>query len=142
MKRKIIVISMLFIFSLCGHLNAQEIQMSDTLYNSIVNETVLPYCKALRDGDVSSIKQYLSEDMYEKNRVLLEQNTEYPEFLRKYYQGARFKVVKAEEVDDNIIVNVEFEYPDGRLNYGKLRLGKDNQEVYGSDSWKIIEFSM
>ena len=121
---------------------AQEIQMSDTLYNKIVTETVLPYCMALRDGDVSLMKQYLSGDMYEKNRVLLEQNKEYPEFLRKYYQGAQFQVVKAEEIDNNILVNVEIEYPDGRLNFGKLRLGKDNQDIYENGSWKIIEFSM
>ena len=121
---------------------AQEIQMSDTLYNKIVTETVLPYCMALRDGDVSLMKQYLSGDMYEKNRVLLEQNKEYPEFLRKYYQGAQFQVVKAEEIDNNILVNVEIEYPDGRLNFGKLRLGKDNQDIYENGSWKIMEFSM
>jgi hypothetical protein len=117
-------------------------QMSDTLYNSIVNETVLPYCKALRDGDVSSIKQYLSGDMYEKNRILLEQNTEYPGFLRKYYQGFQFHVIKAEVIDNKIIVNVEYEYPDGNRFLVKFRLDQDNQEVSDSESWKIVEISM
>ena len=121
---------------------AQEILAGDALYSATVNETVMPFCLALKAGDVNSIKQYLSKDMYQKNRTLLEQNKEYPEFLRTYYQGARFQVVKAEETENNILVNVEIEYPNGRRNFGKLRLEKDNQDVYGSGSWKIMEFSM
>ncbi len=126
---------MLLIVTLSSQLYAQENLMSDTL-NNVVNETVMPFCWALKAGDVTSIKQYLSGNMYEKNKVLLEQNKEYPEFLRNYYRGAGFRVVKAEKIDNKIIVDVDIEFSNSDRRPGKLHLLKD------SASWKIVEFSM
>ena len=116
--------------------------MSDTLFSNIVNETVMPFCIALKAGDVSAIKQYLSEDMYKKNKVLLEQNKEYTEFLRNYYQGGEFRVVKAEEIDNKIIVDVVIEFSSGEHRSGKLHLLKDNHVVSEKGNWKIMNFSM
>ncbi len=135
MIRKTIVFSMCLIFMLCGPMYAQQIPVSDTLYAEIVNGTVLPYFNALKDGDVGAIKKYIAGRLYQKYKVLLEQNTEYPAYLRNYYQGAEFRIGKAAMIDNDVIVEVTSDYPNGRSNNGKLVLWKDN----GTETWKIIK---
>ncbi len=135
MSRKIILFSICLIFMLCSLMYAQQIPVSDALYAEIVNGTVLPYFNALKDGNVGAIKQYISGRLYQKYKVLLEQNTEYPAYLRNYYQGAEFRIGKAVMIDNDVIVEVTSEYPNGRSNQGKLVLWKDN----GSETWKIIK---
>jgi hypothetical protein len=77
---------------------------------------------ALKNGEVDEIKQYLSDDMYEKRRVLLEQNREYPAFLREYYAGAQFSVVEAIREGDDILVGIMINFAGGHRTKTRLRL--------------------
>jgi hypothetical protein len=102
---------LLVLFSMGPMLCAQEITPNDALYSEIVNETMVPYFEALKNGDVSTLQRLISGRMFERNKVLLEQNTEYPEFLRNYYRNVTFEVEKAENFGDDILVMVALEFP-------------------------------
>jgi hypothetical protein len=48
------------------------------------------YTTALQSGDVVALKELLGGRLFLKQRTLLEDNAEYPDWLRAYYAGARF----------------------------------------------------
>lgn len=99
---------------------------------SVVRHAFSPMFKALKNGDINTIKQYLSGDELEKNRILLEENANYPEFLRNYYRGADFQIEKVEKKDDaDIIIGVRVFFPDGQTGAFDLQLQKIK------DAWLI-----
>jgi hypothetical protein len=55
-------------------------------------DSVARYAEALRAGDTLSIKSLIGGRLYEKREVLLDQNKEYPDFLRNFYDGAVFRI--------------------------------------------------
>lgn len=123
-------------------LYAQEVLVSDTLYKEITNETFLPLFKALKDGDVSTIKQYISGDMYNKSKILLEQNKDYPQFLRDFYHGARFWVKKIVKINGDIIADVVIEFPNGDQGLVKLCLQKEMVNLQGNNRreiWRVVK---
>ena len=67
--------------------HAQEVPLNGTLMMEIKNTALLPYFNALKDGDVIAIKRYLGPDLYQKNRVLLEQNKEWNIEQKKKLKG-------------------------------------------------------
>jgi len=90
--------------------------------------------KALKDGDVNTIKQYLGGDALEKNRTLLEENANYPKFLRNYYRHADFRIEKVEKKDDaDIVIGVKTFFPDGQTSAFNLQLQKIK------DAWLIVD---
>jgi hypothetical protein len=134
---------MLLIIIFYGFLQAQEGPVSDDIYEDIINETVFPFLEALKNGDVDLIKQYIAGDMYESRKILLEQNEEYPEFLRKYYEGVQFYIDNAHGSGDYVLVYISIEYPNGDSGSGKLCLWKINditQGTHETENWKIIDF--
>ena len=91
---------------------------------SVVKYAFGPMFKALKDGDVNTIKQYLGGDELEKNRTLLEENANYHEFLRNYYRGADFQIEKVEKDDADIVIGVRVFFPDGQMGAFNLQLQK------------------
>ena len=143
MKKSKLFFSMLLIIIFYSFLQAKEVPVSDDGYEDVINETVFPFLEALKNGDVSLIKQYIAGDMYESRRILLEQNKEYPEFLRKYYQGVEFYVDNAHGSGDYVLVHISIEYPNGDYGSGKLYLWQINditQGMHETENWKIIDF--
>jgi hypothetical protein len=113
-------------------------------YDNLLSEIVLPFFSALKAGDVNSIKRYIAGDMYESKKVLLEQNKEYPEFLRNYYRGVEFYTENIAEDSGYIIVDISVEYPNGDCGTAKLylyQINDLNQGTQESEIWKIIDFS-
>ena len=112
-------------------------QIYDPLYSDITN-TVLSYFTALKGGDINTIKKYISLDIYNKNKTLLEQNEKYREFLRNYYQGAEFEVEKVEKIDDNIVVTVLIKLAKSSPSFILLRLVKESSRGEPiNQTWKI-----
>lgn len=143
MKKRTLLFSMLLIIIFCSFSHAQELSVSNDLYADVINETVLPFFEALKNGDVNLIKQVVAGDMYEKKKVLLEQNTEYPDFLRNYYEGVAFYVDAVDTKGDYVIVYISMEYPNGDSGTGKLYLWHINEitpGVHETGRWKIIDF--
>ena len=94
---------------------AQEIAECEELYQKITIETMNPCFEALKNGDVSSIKLCMSEGMYKRYKVLLENNKDYPEFLRNYYRGVDFWVESMIE-SGNLTNKIKEAYQQGNLD--------------------------
>ena len=141
MNRKIVLFMLCVMLMSCCLVYAQQIPVSDALYTEVVNGTILPYFSALKDGNVTAIKMYIAGNLYEKYKVLLEQNKEYPAYLRKYYQGAVFHAGKAEMSDNDVTVEIVREFPDGRRNQGRLTLSKENLVTEFEKLTQLIELS-
>ena len=99
------------------------------------SNTVIPFFNALMSGDVDGMKKYISKEYYDKNRALLDENTEYPGFLMEYYQGATFQISHINMVDGNIIVGVEILFPNETRGDYVVYLKQEE------DVWKIQEIN-
>lgn len=99
-----------------------------------VNETVLPFFEALQDGDVQAVEFYLDGGLARSMRPLLRDNQEYPELLRKYYNGAEFSVGKINGSKSRLNIDVNVSYPSGRSMLLVLTLIQRND-----GDWKIIK---
>ena len=140
-KFAIFSISIIALFS--SLLYAGETTDNDNL-EGILNESVYPFFKALKEGDVSSIKQLIAGEMYESKKVLLEKNKEYPQFLRNHYEGVEFYVEDTTQSGDFIIVDFIIEFSGENLNPARLYLAKtkiDSAETVEVARWRIIDFN-
>jgi hypothetical protein len=131
--------AMLVTGNLC---QAKEIALTDPKLLTIQEQTLLPFFKALKNGDVSEIKKHMSPALYARNRVLLEENRDYPAFLRGYYSDVSFRVVKAEMgiTGEDVIFSVSIEFPDGRSSINELKLSKRNRDDLQGDAWVVEKF--
>ena len=96
------------------------------------DDTVLSYFQALKNGDIETIKDSITGEMYKKRKVLLEQNENYSEFLKNVYQGAEFQIKKTTIKDNDAVVTVKVNFPDRQKEF-VLFLKKDNL-----GNWKIF----
>jgi hypothetical protein len=97
------------------------------------NDTVLSYFQALQQGDINTIKNTITGEMYKNNKVILEQNENYPEYLRKAYQGAEFQIIDSTINNNEAEVKAKVNFPD-RQNEFVLLLIKDDL-----GNWKIFK---
>jgi hypothetical protein len=107
--------------------------------DEIWNEVVLPYFKALKKGNVNQVKQYLSENLYNQNRRLFVENSEYPDFLRSYYGDSKLSVIKTVETMGHVEFEVLVEFPDGSQSTSTLTVKKDGESnaLTGKSRWQI-----
>src|SRR6266540_4234455 len=108
---------------------AQETIVTDVQVKKQVIDTVSPLLQALKDGDVQTIRQYMSDDLYSNYKVLFEQNKEYPEFLRNFYKGASFQTGKITRVGDHILVDTIIKFPDSNTSVTRVLLKKDKNNT-------------
>ena len=66
-------------------------------------ETVIKFFEASKSGDVETMKHLIAGTLYKSRRVLLEINTNYPEFLKKFYDGATMNPLQYEVGNDNMV---------------------------------------
>jgi uncharacterized membrane protein YvbJ len=88
--------------------------ISVAAYASTPNDTVLNYFQALKNGDVGTIKELIAGELYEKRKVLLEQNENYSEFLKKNYQYFEVEITGTTINDNDAQINAEVNSPDGK----------------------------
>ena len=121
---------------------AQDVSLTDPTVLTIQEKVLLPFFEALKSGDVSVIKNHMSLDLYARNRVLLDENREYPAFLRDYYKDISFRTLKAEEVfsGDGIVFSVSFDYVNGKSIIHELNLSRAKRGNLQSDVWVIENF--
>jgi hypothetical protein len=97
------------------------------------DEAFHPLFSAMKNGEVEKIKNYISDEMLERNRVLLEQNREYPDFLRKFYDGTQFRVVEAVRNGDIVVANIMIIFQDGYESEIRLQLHWDRSNLAGRE---------
>lgn len=125
MKKLALILSFLSLILLSAISNAEEMPLSDSLYEEIKKDVIHPFFKSLKDGDVNAIKSHLSSAIYNKYKRLLEENKDYPQFLRDYYQDAKFRTERAKEIDGDVVVDVVIEFPNGSRIQNILRLSEE-----------------
>jgi hypothetical protein len=143
MHRNFVIFSIAIIAVFSSLLHAEQVADNHDL-EGILIESVYPFFKALKEGDVDSIKQLIAGEMYESKKVLLEKNKEYPEFLRNYYEGIEFYVEDTTLSGNYIIVDFLIEFADGhqspaRLYLEQSKINTSGQHVVGF--WRIIDFN-
>ena len=80
---------------------------------------------ASQTGDVQTIKRHLSDEEYALNKVLFEQNQDYPRFLQSYYRGAKMRVGEIQSVlsaSDDVIAEFIVDFPGGETTITRMRL--------------------
>lgn len=100
-------------------------------------ETVDRYTQALKSGDVQEIKKLVGGSLYKKRRALLEENTEYPDWLMRKYDGASFFLPSGVTSSDQYpgqIVKVEILLESGELITTHLVLSPTD-----SGNWIIVD---
>ena len=141
---KTILLAVLIVFSLISTPSmGQDTGLADSEYKEIQDTVIFPFFKALKKGDVNEIKRHLSSDTYNEYKRLLEENKEYPKFLRDYYKDAKFSVVRASsEVDDEIEFKVFVEFPNGSEIVNQYKVAKEmnvNGAMRGQKKWRITK---
>ena len=76
--------------------------LSDTSFaiDSNLQITVGQYLNALKDGDVQSIMQVLSEEQYQRREKLLK-NPRYSRFLKKHYKDCELRIGDIRPLSEN-----------------------------------------
>jgi len=99
-------------------------------------DSVVQFFEASKNGDTARIKQLIAGSFYNQRKALLEENATYPDFLRKYYEGARLQINNINMQKDRgaWVVEVTITFADGNVDSNKLLLQKD-----ASGTWKIID---
>ncbi len=92
--------------------------------------------QAMKDGNVAVIEQYFSGSMSAEYKKLLEQNQDYPAFLRNFYKGATFSIAGVTPTSDgDMIVGVVIQLGGGSRSVTKLNVKRFD----GSPAtWKVI----
>lgn len=140
MKNLIFLIHFIAIAFTVVPANAQNAGSAGSLQLEIQDTVVYPFFMALKNGNVESFKTFFSVDMYNENKRLLEENTEYPEFLRSYYQGTDISVLKAVKVDGEVEYDVLIKFPNGSQSISKLRVSEEanvDKTINEKKKWKI-----
>jgi hypothetical protein len=77
--------------------------------------------QAMKDGNVAVIQQYFAGQMSAEYKVLLEQNQDYPAFLRNFYKGATFSISNVTPTSDgDMIVDVVIQFASGSRSVTRL----------------------
>ena len=105
-------------------------------------KAIYPFFNALKKGDVRSIKKYIDDDLYQKKRVLFEENKKYPEFLRTFYKDAEFQIIRSRQLAErDASVDVRIVFPDSRSEQVNIKMKKEEKfssGMQGNIPWKIV----
>ena len=98
------------------------------------DECVLQFFEASKNGDTARMKQLMAGSFYDQRKTLLENNTTYPDFLRKHYDGARLQITDMREDRGGWVVELRTKFADGTVDTNQFLLQKD-----ATGSWKIVQ---
>ena len=134
--KKTIILGILLLFVTCYPSQAEVgLTISPEYLEPVqADKAFHPLFSAMKNGEVEKIKNYISGEMFERNRVLLEQNREYPDFLRKFYNGVQFKVVEVVRSGDIVVANIMIIFQDGYESEIRLQLHRDRSGLTGRES--------
>lgn len=99
-------------------------------------DTVAGYLDALQAGDTVGVKSHIGGRLYRNKELLLDQNDEYPNFLRKFYRDAQFYI--SDQLTDlgpqGQGVKVEVDFPGGNSSESIAVV-----EQADDGSWKVVD---
>lgn len=132
MNRKFFAIATLALFSLINPLNA----LSDEEH--LIRNSLKHFFSVLKSGNVIAIESAIGGDVLEETNVLLRDNKEYGNFLRKYYQGAEFYIEKIIQAPGGVVVDVNVVFSNTDTQQYNFFLTKEHVDKRGTGKWKIV----
>ena len=121
-KHKLAVPLIMLAFSVCFFFSDAAVADEDKANDPEIVKMCNDLFAALQSGDTVALKLLFDGDMLENNRLLLEQNEGYPNFLRNYYKGASFKINEAIPDGDAVLVGFTIDFPDGHSETQHLQM--------------------
>jgi len=99
-------------------------------------DTVLKYYEASREGNVTGMRQLIAGSFYNRRKVLLEANDNYPSFLESYYQDSAIAIDKVDISNEGkvAVVSVLITYASQTTETKTLILKMDK-----NDNWVIAD---
>ncbi len=123
-----------FVISVICYLHVSIMTLS---YAGEPVDTATLYLEALREGDTEEIITYLGGKLYQKRKVLLEENASYSELLRSHYQGVVMSITGFDYISpgrSDVGVDVEFRFANGDRKWARLILVTNSL-----GEWKIVD---
>jgi hypothetical protein len=106
--------------------------------NTIINDVINPLFNALKNGDVKSVEAYIGDPLYSEVKVQLQNNQEYPEFLRQYYLESYVEIIKiVDHTNEQKNVYVDLHFSSNDKQTLELQLHKT-----ASGDWKVTQQSI
>ena len=98
-------------------------------------DTVRQFYLASQNGNVTEMQQLIAGTFYNRRKILLEENSEYPYFLRTHFLDTRITVEKTitDDINAVAVVTASISYPDGNRESHELVLKQDDNGL-----WKIV----
>lgn len=135
---KILIVTVLMLTMVGAYpLSAEQLDQHEPRFIEIRDATVIPYFLAMQEGDVGSMKTYLSARRYAINRQLIERNRDYPDHLRQHLKDAGFELVSLGESQGRYSASVRIYWPNGEEAISVLELVEDKRAQPGGIRWKI-----
>lgn len=106
--------------------------------------TVKAYFRALKTGDVDALKPYLPDEVYNKHKALLENNKEYPAFLRNYYKDIKYGVSDVQVIDGEVTVSFFMAFPGQNPRHSQIVLKKEKKALkhrHATPAFKVVPHS-
>jgi hypothetical protein len=98
--------------------------------------TVKRAFRAMSAGNLRKMRPLLSQDLYRQHRALLEENAEYPGFLREWYRGATVRVDEVVAEGRTATVSLTIVRGGGELGKAAIELRKQRRRL-----WRISRIS-
>jgi hypothetical protein len=95
---------------------------------------VLQFFDALKTGNVSVLDSLIGGDLSIQLKPLLQDNQDYPEYLRQHYAQTNFSLDHISEKMGVVVAHVTVDFPGGPTQTWTLNLTKGNAGV-----WHIIK---
>lgn len=144
MKKTFIFTIGIIFFLVQGTVLAKKITLKENEAEAVAVQFFEPLFEALKKGDLKSLKQNMTEEMYQRYRKLLEENKEYSNFLQEYYRNAHFSVIAVKVIDNYIDVELRIEFLNGNSGRAHVKLLQpyaDIDDIDGQSSSSITDIS-
>lgn len=137
MKKNIICLFLSFLLAGYGIVSAGKLISNQGQANQIAIPSLMGFVTALKKGDLDIMKEFMSEKMYMRYKILLEENQGYSNFLQNYYKDARFSIGKISVVDDHILADLYVDFSDGSrfVHHLSLLKAEKNSGRAGNKEW-------
>lgn len=132
MRKVLIGITFLFLTSVMNPLTV----LGDE--DHLIRNCLEQFFTALKSGNVTAIESAIGGDILKESKVLLRDNKEYGNFLRKYYHGAEFHIDKILQVPGGAVVDVSVIFSKDDIQQFQYFLSKEQKNEKSEFKWTIV----
>jgi hypothetical protein len=115
---------------------AGAFQISAKIYDKIESEILNPVFYACKVGDLKKKNSIFPKEVITMNKELfvLDENSEYSKFIRRFYQKTNIRIEKLTESGEAMIVELIIDFPDGSMSRHEIFCREEELfEIEGPD---------